>query len=75
MNNYQIDLTAHYRPEVLERILRVIRHRGFHITTLTMEQENQKVQLKIFMESHRTLDFLVGQLTKLPDVIQITPHA
>ncbi|MCQ9123906.1 acetolactate synthase 2 small subunit [Rodentibacter caecimuris] len=71
MNNYQIELNARHRPEVLERILRVIRHRGFTVTTMQMELIEDKVRLKITVKSDRTLNLLVNQLVKLPDVIDI----
>ncbi len=56
MNQYTFDLIAQHRPEVLERVLRVIR---------------TQVQLKITVKSDRTFDLLVNQLAKLPDVIEI----
>ena len=68
---HQIDLTAQHRPEVLERILRVIRHRGFTVTQLDMQLIDDKVRLKFTVKSDRTLDLLVSQLEKLPDVIEI----
>ncbi|QIA77383.1 acetolactate synthase 2 small subunit [Rodentibacter caecimuris] len=71
MNNYQIELNARHRPEVLERILRVIRHRGFTVTTMQMELIEDKVRLKITVKSDRTLNLLVNQLVKLPDVVTI----
>ncbi|MBF0751897.1 MULTISPECIES: acetolactate synthase 2 small subunit [Pasteurellaceae] len=71
MNNYQIELNARHRPEVLERILRVIRHRGFTVTTMQMELIEDKVRLKITVKSDRTLNLLVNQLVKLPDVMEI----
>ncbi|OOF57005.1 acetolactate synthase 2 small subunit [Rodentibacter genomosp. 2] len=71
MNNYQIELNARHRPEVLERILRVIRHRGFTVTTMQMELIEDKVRLKITVKSDRTLNLLVNQLVKLPDVLNI----
>ncbi|OOF39831.1 acetolactate synthase 2 small subunit [Rodentibacter mrazii] len=71
MNNYQIELNARHRPEVLERILRVIRHRGFTVTTMKMELIEDKVRLKITVKSDRTLNLLVNQLVKLPDVVEI----
>ena len=64
---HQIDLTAQHRPEVLERILRVVRHRGFTVTQMDMQLIDDKVRLK----SDRTLDLLVSQLEKLPDVIEM----
>jgi acetolactate synthase isozyme II small subunit len=68
---HQIDLTAQHRPEVLERILRVVRHRGFTVTQMDMQLIDNKVRLKFTVKSDRTLDLLVSQLEKLPDVIEI----
>lgn len=68
---HQIELTAQHRPEVLERILRVIRHRGFTVTQMDMQLINDKVRLKFTVKSDRTLDLLVSQLEKLPDVLEI----
>ena len=68
---HQIDLTAQHRPEVLERILRVVRHRGFTVTQMDMQLIDGKVRLKFTVKSDRTLDLLVSQLEKLPDVIEI----
>ena len=71
MNHYTFELTAQHRPEVLERILRVIRLRGFTVTNMDMALVETKVQLKITVKSDRTFDLLVNQLAKLPDVIEI----
>ncbi len=68
---HQIDLTAQHRPEVLERILRVIRHRGFTVTQMDMQLIDDKVRLKFTVKSDRTLELLVSQLEKLPDVIEM----
>lgn len=68
---HQIELTAQHRPEVLERILRVIRHRGFTVTQMDMQLIDDKVRLKFTVKSDRTLDLLVSQLEKLPDVIEM----
>ena len=71
MNQYTFDLIAQHRPEVLERILRVIRLRGFTVTNMDMALVETQVQLKITVKSDRTFDLLVNQLAKLPDVIEI----
>ena len=68
---HQIELTAQHRPEVLERILRVVRHRGFTVTQMDMQLIDEKVRLKFTVKSDRTLDLLVSQLEKLPDVIEM----
>ena len=71
MNEYKFELTARHRPEVLERILRVVRHRGFTVTAMEMALVESEVRLKISVKSDRTLDLLVNQLVKLPDVVEI----
>lgn len=68
---HQIDLTAQHRPEVLERILRVVRHRGFTVTQMDMQLIDDKVRLKFTVKSDRTLELLVSQLEKLTDVIEM----
>ena len=71
MNQYTFDLIAQHRPEVLERVLRVIRLRGFTVTNMDLILVDTQVQLKITVKSDRTFDLLVNQLAKLPDVIEI----
>ena len=71
MNQYTFELTAQHRPEVLERVLRVIRLRGFTITNMEMALVETQVELKITVKSDRTFDLLVNQLAKLPDVLGI----
>ena len=71
MNQYTFNLIAQHRPEVLERVLRVIRLRGFTVTNMDMILVDTQVQLKITVKSDRTFDLLVNQLAKLPDVIEI----
>ena len=71
MNQYTFDLIAQHRPEVLERVLRVIRLRGFTVTNMDMILVDTQVQLKITVKSDRTFDLLVNQLAKLPNVIEI----
>ena len=71
MNQYTFELTAQHRPEVLERVLRVIRLRGFTVTYMEMTLVDTQVRLKITVKSDRTFDLLVNQLAKLPNVIEI----
>lgn len=68
---HQIELTAQHRPEVLERILRVVRHRGFTVTQMDMQLINDKVRLKFTVKSDRTLELLVSQLEKIYDMVEI----
>ena len=71
MNQYTFELTVQHRTEVLERVLRVIRLRGFTVTNMEMALVETQVPLKITVKSDRTFDLLVNQLAKLPDVIEI----
>ena len=71
MNQYTFELSAQHRPEVLERVLRVIRLRGFTVTNMEMTLVDTQVQLKITVKSNRIFDLLVNQLAKLPDVLNI----
>lgn len=70
MNQHQLTLTASYRPEVLERILRVVRHRGFHINTLQMghHADSESISIEMIVTSSRDIELLSTQLTKLMDV-------
>ena len=71
MNLYTFELTAQHRPEVLERVLRVIRLRGFTVTNMDMALVDTQVQLKITVKYDRNFDLLVNQLAKLPDLLEI----
>lgn len=66
---HQLLVQARQRPEVLERILRVVRHRGFQIISMNMTQEQgNKIQLQLTVESERPLHLLAYQIDKLVDV-------
>ncbi len=69
---HDITLVAHHRPEVLERILRVIRHRGFTVIAMKTHLENEKIWLDATVQSSRDLSLLTSQLMKLYDVIDVT---
>lgn len=73
MNQYQLSVQAHYRPEILERILRVVRHRGFRLNAMTMGQpaEADGISLEMTVSSLRSVELLSVQLTKLMDVTSV----
>ncbi|AAU38829.1 IlvH protein [[Mannheimia] succiniciproducens MBEL55E] len=68
----ELTIVAHHRPEILERILRVVRHRGFTVIKLKMNLENGKIWLDFVVEGERDICLLVHQLVKLEDIIDIT---
>lgn len=53
------------------QLLRVARHCGFTVTTMEMTLIETQVRLKITVRSDHTLDLLVNQLAKLPDVLMV----
>lgn len=71
MQEYQLTLKANKRPETLERILRVIRHRGFEVKSLKVEANNSTFELELTLVSQRQISLLTHQLEKLFDVIEI----
>lgn len=71
MQTYQLVIKANKRPEVLERLLRVIRHRGFEVCYFNAEVGENIVTIQATVQSLRDKALLVHQLIKLPDVIEL----
>lgn len=74
MKHHQIHIEAKFRPEVIERILRVVRHRGFRICNMQMLTRPCKklVHLQLDVSSTRAIELLTQQLEKIFEVITIT---
>ncbi|WP_159715546.1 acetolactate synthase 2 small subunit [Blochmannia endosymbiont of Camponotus nipponensis] len=72
MTYYSLCIKARFCPEVLERILRVIRHRGFELHTLNMlsydKLNNKKINIFLTVSSNKAIYLLSTQLNKLMDV-------
>ena len=68
MNQYQLQVIAQFRPEVLERVLRLTRHRGFRIAQMDMTTEDAQLVINMLVESDRAIELLSRQLEKLLDV-------
>ncbi|MCK3655497.1 acetolactate synthase [Pasteurellaceae bacterium Macca] len=71
MQQYQLHITANRRPETLERLLRVVRHRGFEVVNLQAENQGEVFELHLAVQSERAISLLYNQLVKLPDVLSI----
>lgn len=73
MLNYQLTIQACSRPEMLERILRVVRHRGFRVTAINMTSlaQNEQMVIQLTVISERPLELLVNQLEKLLYISQV----
>lgn len=72
MQQYQFVIKANKRPETLERLLRVIRHRGFEVLSLNVENNGSEITLNVTVQSERAMELLLNQLVKLPDVVTIS---
>ncbi|NEY30071.1 acetolactate synthase 2 small subunit [Obesumbacterium proteus] len=76
---HQLAIQARFRPEVLERVLRVIRHRGFQVCAMNMAQmlDSDSVNIELTVSSQRPINLLSSQLSKLMDVacVEVQPHA
>lgn len=73
---HTVKLILEQRPEVLERVLRVVRHRGFKVTKMNMQLKDGKTAvLDMTVESDRGIELLTKQLDKLIDVIECSALA
>ncbi|MGX9462640.1 acetolactate synthase 2 small subunit [Shewanella sp. A14] len=68
---HNLELTVQQRPEVLERVLRVTRHRGFKVTQMQVRiNDDASMAVDIWVEADRAIELLSTQLDKLIDVMQ-----
>lgn len=71
MQKYSLKIQATKRPETLERLLRVIRHRGFEVLDLNVTNHGAQLDFSVTVQSTRELSLLTHQLEKLPDVLSL----
>ena len=76
MIQHQLAVQARSRPETLERVIRVIRHRGFHICAMNMEAAGNPgdINSALTIASQRPVELLFTQLNKLVDVACVEIH-
>ncbi|ALB61216.1 Acetolactate synthase small subunit [Cronobacter condimenti 1330] len=72
MMQHQLAVQARFRPETLERVLRVVRHRGFQICAMNMNMaagaNAENINIELTVASPRPVELLFSQLSKLVDV-------
>ncbi|OLQ94893.1 acetolactate synthase 2 small subunit [Vibrio ponticus] len=70
MERYLLDIKADDKPVLLERVLRVVRHRGFIIKQVaaTQNHESHVASVEIIVDSDRPISFITNQIEKLWDV-------
>ncbi len=73
MQRYILEIEATDKPVLLERVLRVIRHRGFTIKQVlaTQNQESGIAAIEIIVESDRPISLLTNQIEKLWDITAV----
>ncbi|MCP1439089.1 acetolactate synthase II small subunit [Erwinia persicina] len=73
MMQHQLSIEARLRPEILERILRVVRHRGFQVCAMNMSsgENSDSINIAMTVASQRPVDLLSTQLSKLMDVATV----
>ncbi|WP_202307698.1 acetolactate synthase 2 small subunit [Dryocola clanedunensis] len=70
MMQHQLAVQARFRPETLERILRVVRHRGFQLCSMNVATvgSTDNINIELTVASLRPVELLFSQLSKLVDV-------
>ena len=70
MERYLLDIKADDKPVLLERVLRVVRHRGFIIRQVaaTQNHESKIASVEIIVDSDRPITALINQIEKLWDI-------
>ncbi|CAM3974014.1 acetolactate synthase 2 small subunit [Serratia silvae] len=73
MMQHQLSIQARFRPEMLERVLRVVRHRGFQVCAMNMASGSNSgdINIELTVASQRPVDLLSSQLSKLMDVSSV----
>ncbi|QIZ78054.1 acetolactate synthase 2 small subunit [Ferrimonas lipolytica] len=68
MTQHTLYIEMNPSAEVMERVLRVTRHRGFTVANMQMELGNAISSMEVTVNSERPIDQLTRQLDKLIDV-------
>lgn len=75
MKYYSLFIKTKFCPEIIERILRVVRHRGFKLYSLNTlflnTQNHPQINICITVISTKPINLLSTQLNKLIDINDI----
>ncbi len=63
-----LEVVARSTPELLERICRVLRHRGATLEHLLFSTAGERVRIELSARLRGDPDLMVRQLDRLPDV-------
>lgn len=70
---YLMRIKADSSPELLERLLRVCRHRGFQVQKINAETSEKEKSLEVYLtvSSDRPINLLSKQIEKLIGITQV----
>lgn len=68
---HSINIEVKQQSVALERFLRVTRHRGFNLSSMNIESNDEKYIVHMMVDSDRPIHLLTQQLKKLVEVTQI----
>ena len=72
MQQYRLTIIAQQQPVLMERILQVVRYRGFSAKSLRMlPAQANKVVIEVSVEGDKSVENLQKQLLKIIDIEQI----
>ncbi|QJC31220.1 acetolactate synthase 2 small subunit [Enterobacteriaceae endosymbiont of Macroplea mutica] len=73
MKKYQLYIITNIIPEITERIIRIIRHRGYLLCSINMNtiKKDNNIIFYIIVKSYKSIHLLVQQISKLIDVKNI----
>jgi acetolactate synthase regulatory subunit len=73
MNQHNLQIETRFSPEVLERVLRLTRHRGFRVDDMEMSTsvDCKSLNIRVTVSSDRAIQLLSRQLEKLMDITRV----
>ncbi|NTS75848.1 acetolactate synthase 2 small subunit [Catenovulum sp. SM1970] len=71
--SHTFNIIAKQQPAMLERVLRVVRHRGFNLQSLNVADctESGNVEIELTVSGVRPIETLQKQLDKLYDIAHL----
>jgi acetolactate synthase II small subunit len=73
MSQHTLEIEARPQPEIMERILRVTRHRGFALKSMQLDtlESSSNLVIRMTVSSERAIEQLCNQINKLIDVARV----
>jgi len=70
---HTVEIDAVNRASVVERIMRVVRHRGFSLQQMSLNTyaDDSKCRVSVTVDSDRSIQLLLAQFAKLVDVLTV----